>query len=121
MQMAKRIRVLYFEGCPSFQLALKNLREVISEDGLTAEIEMVRIESVEDGAVERFFGSPTIQIDGQDLEGAIAASSAEGLGCRIYSEGNTVRGWPSKQFIRGALRGCSSRALVNDKGWHRLE
>ena len=54
---------------------------------------------------QRFLGSPTIQIDGIDLEGPSAQDAGVGFGCRVYNEGGELRGWPSKEQIRNALLG----------------
>ena len=105
-----------FDGCPSYALALQNLHEVIAEHCVLAEIEMVRIESVEEGAAQGFLGAPTIQINGKDLEGPIALGGGPGLGCRVYRDGGAVRGWPSKDSIRSALEGLSIRPSVTPKG-----
>lgn len=98
-----KIRVLYFDDCPSYQPAVETIREALAETSLAADIELVNIESSGAGAACQFFGSPTIQINGVDLEGL--TGQTEGLGCRVYNEGGQIRGWPSKEMIRKALLG----------------
>jgi hypothetical protein len=102
---AMKIKLLYFDGCPSYQEALQNLREALAEDGIGASIELVNVTSAEEAERLQFLGSPTIQIDGVDLEGPEATSQGVGFGCRVYEDGGQMRGWPSKEQIRAALKG----------------
>lgn len=98
-----RISLLYFDGCPSYEHALRNLREVMTEEGLDEIVELVHVTSSEEAERLRFVGSPTIQIDGIDLEGPEAASKGVGFGCRVYEDGGRMSGWPTKEQIRAAL------------------
>ena len=98
-----KIRVLYFDGCPSYEPAVATVREVVNEQNLEAEIELMRVASKEQAVMHRFFGSPTVQINGVDIEGLNARTRAPDLCCRLYNEGGALRGWPSKEMIREAL------------------
>lgn len=100
-----KIELLYFEGCPSYKQALQNLKEVLAEEGIDATVELVEIRSPEEAEARRFLGSPTIQIDGVDLEGPEAVGSGVGFGCRVYVHNGRTAGWPSKEQIRAALLG----------------
>ena len=61
-----RIELLYFEGCPSHQALLPALRALLKREAIDDEIEMRRVESLDAAAKERFLGSPTVRIDGED-------------------------------------------------------
>ncbi|MBI3952195.1 MAG: DUF2703 domain-containing protein [Acidobacteria bacterium] len=98
-----KIELLYFDGCPSYQQALQNLKEVLVEEGLDVAVELVPVSSPEEAKARRFLGSPTIQIDGVDLEGPEAVGSGIGFGCRVYAHDGHLSGWPSKEHIRAAL------------------
>ncbi len=100
-----KFSLLYFEGCLSYQQALENLRETIAEDGLEAKIELVNVTSPAEAERLNFLGSPTIQIDGVDLEGPEAVKTGVGFGCRVYEDKGQMRGWPTKEQIRAALKG----------------
>jgi hypothetical protein len=100
-----KIELLYFDGCPTYQRALQNLKEVLAEEGINAPVELVEIRSPEEAEAQRFLGSPTIQIDGVDLEGPEAVGSGVGFGCRVYTHNGHLFGWPSKERIRAALTG----------------
>ena len=95
-----RIEFLYFDGCPNHETALTNLREVLSEAGLKAEIEIINMDDPEDVVKYRFLGSPSIRINGKDLETIEDDSTEYSMRCRRYKNGDTMEGFPSKELIR---------------------
>ena len=66
---------------------------------------MIQVTDLGDASAKRFLGSPTIRINGTDVEGPDAdAHGYATYGCRLYvGEVQTV-GWPSVDQIRQALR-----------------
>lgn len=94
-----KIELLYFEGCPNHKKALTNLREALSEAGNDEKIEIIKIERPEDAARHRFLGSPSIRINGKDLEIAEDESTAYSMRCRRYKNGGLIEGFPSKELI----------------------
>lgn len=82
--MSPRIEFLWWEGCPSHELALAELREAMQASGLDPAQVAVRHVGTEAAAErEGFIGSPTIRIDGTDLQPP-ADSERPGLTCRVY-------------------------------------
>jgi len=77
------VELLWWEGCPSTEKALDQLRSTLSAEGLDPEAVQVReVSTQEEAEQERFPGSPTIRIDGAD---AIEPNGAPvGLTCRVY-------------------------------------
>ena len=69
---------------------------------------MVEVASEEDAQRKRFIGSPTIRIDGVDLEGPEAEAKGYGYGCRVYSSHGGFAAWPSVERIRYALAAFQS-------------
>ena len=79
-----RVELLWWEGCPSHETALADLREAMRDEGLDPEtVEVREIVDDEQAERERFTGSPTILIDGRE---ALLAPEGDpvGLSCRIY-------------------------------------
>ncbi|MBS1860553.1 MAG: hypothetical protein JSS68_02465 [Actinobacteria bacterium] len=99
-----RIELLYFEGCPSHEEALSRLRDLIAKEGLDAEVELRRIESAGEAARERFLGSPTIRVDGADVDPGAAGRECFGLECRLYRAEGGVSRIPPDAWIESALR-----------------
>lgn len=98
-----KIEFLYFDGCPNHETALTNLKEVLSEAGIKDEIRIINIEQPEDATKHRFLGSPSIRINGQDLEIAEDESTEYSMRCRRYKNGDMMEGFPSNELIRAKL------------------
>ena len=94
-----QIELLYFDGCPSYQTAWAELLEVISEHHLDTVVRPVNIDSLEKADTLKFAGSPTIKINGEDLE---SYNDQGVIACRVYEE-NGRRGWPSKALLATKL------------------
>lgn len=78
-----RVEFLYFEDCPSHSEALARLRRALEAEGLPVEVEVVRVGSQEAAEHHGFPGSPTIRIDGEDLQPE-GGSGPPALTCRTY-------------------------------------
>ncbi len=100
----KTIELFYFDGCPSWERALQNLEEGMRLEGVNIPVFKVLVQSDEDAQRKRFLGSPTIRIDGVDVDGPEADKRPFMLGCRIYPEGDQAVGWPSVDVIRRAIQ-----------------
>ncbi len=99
-----KIEILYFSGCPNHQPAVDRVRDVLTQEGTDAEI--VEIE-VTDAAVAQqigFLGSPTIRVDGLDVERAARAVATFGLSCRTYVAAGKRCGVPPREWIQTAVR-----------------
>lgn len=98
-----KIDVLYWAGCPSHPEALDLLEAVLAERGVEATVELREITSDEDATRERFPGSPTIRVDGRDVDPA-GARGLPALTCRIYHlPDGRVSPIPSRQALEEAL------------------
>ena len=64
-----KIEILYVAECPSHPAAVKLVRDVLSSEGLSADVREVLITDETVGAALGFRGSPTIRIDGRDVAG----------------------------------------------------
>ncbi len=105
-----RITFLYFEDCPSHEAALARLRQVMVAEGIQAEVEIVKVETDEQAQSRHFVGSPTILIDGQDID-PLPADIQVALTCRAYQlENGRISPLPSAAMIRRALRGAAHAA-----------
>ncbi len=101
-----KIEVLYVPNCPNHAVALERLREVLAGESLEAHLNEVLVSSAAMAQSLRFPGSPTIRINGRDIEPQEKATASFGLMCRLYADGN---GAPSRQRLRDAIR--SARKL----------
>jgi hypothetical protein len=98
-----RIELLYFDGCPSYEALLPALRELLAVEGIEDEIELRRVETPEDAERERFLGSPTLRIDGEDVDPGAREREDFGFKCRLYRSENGLSKTPPEPWIRTAL------------------
>lgn len=99
-----RIELLYWDGCPSTPEAEALLRDVLSRRGVAAEIERREIATQHEAEASRFPGSPTIRVDGCDVDPG-GAGARPALTCRIYHlPDGRVSPVPSRQQLEEALR-----------------
>jgi hypothetical protein len=98
-----KIELLYWDGCPSHPEALELLQTVLAERGLEASIELREVRTDEEAQALRFPGSPTIRIDGRDVD-AFGSEARPALTCRIYhlADGR-VSPIPSREQLEEAL------------------
>ena len=96
------LKVLYFEGCPSWQVTVQRLRNALAIVGHgAAAIELVPVQPGPHLASTGFAGSPTLVVDGEDLfPGAPAVAE---LTCRLYPTSEGLRGCPSVAELVAAL------------------
>ena len=95
------IKILYFEGCPNHEPAVTLVKQVVTKLGVGADITEVEITGAEDVAAQRFLGSPTIQVNGVDIEPEARKRTDYSYSCRMYSG---VSGLPPEEMIAAALQ-----------------
>jgi arsenate reductase len=103
-----RIEVLTFAGCPHGEPTVELVREVAGRLAPGVPVEEKRVETEEQARLEGFLGSPSVRIDGRDLEDRVAAEPA--LACRLYAGGQGV---PPRWLVEaGLLRALRPRHLL---------
>jgi hypothetical protein len=105
-----RVELLFWAGCPSHPKALADLRQALADTGLDPDCVIVREVDDELGAeAEEFVGSPTIRIDGLDVQPP--GDEPTGLTCRVYARRDgRISPTPDPADLREALRDASSAA-----------
>ena len=97
-----RVEMVFFDGCPSHERLLPRVRELAKMAG--AELVLRRVETPDEAERERFLGSPTVRVDGRDVEPGASARTDYGLKCRIYRSAELGQSpLPPEQWIRAAL------------------
>ena len=94
-----KIEVLYFEDCPNYVPTIDRLRTVLREEGMNFDILKIEVKNPAAAERLRFIGSPTVRINGLDIETASRCLAVWGFACRRYAGG-----LPSETMIRAALR-----------------
>lgn len=96
-----QVEVLFFEGCPNHEPTVALAHSVVAELGVAAEVREVAVEEPEAAETLRFLGSPSIRVNGHDIEPGADDRTGFTLSCRIY--GNS--GVPPREWIVAALGG----------------
>lgn len=98
-----RIELLYYPECPSHERTLELIREALALEGKQAEICVIRIDTQEQADAHRFIGSPTIRINGHELQPQPHLPYR--LTCRAFlHEDGRISPVPSLTMLREALR-----------------
>lgn len=99
-----RIQVLHNESCNFWQIAKKELEEILKERGISVPIEEILIKTDAEAARYRFAGSPQILIDGKDIDPmAEKITNFHESGCRIYFWEGKVYEYPPREMTEEAL------------------
>lgn len=97
-----KVQLLHFQGCPHVDAARQALRDALSAEDIEASVEEIDIGRSEAPAWSRGWGSPTVLVDGKDVEGQGPQPSA--MCCRLYTSGA-----PSIESIRASI--AATRAV----------
>ena len=96
-----RVEFLYFRSCPGHKQALGNLKAALQESKIKADLILINVTSEAQAAKVGFQGSPSIRVNGKDIDGR---NEGHSYGCRIYQVGGKVTPIPTKEFIQEKLR-----------------
>jgi hypothetical protein len=104
------VELLVVSGCPGTEVAIARIREAAAELDLAPNLRFVTVEDETQARALGFFGSPTVRVEGIDVESELTVREP-GLTCRLYvHEGVTERAppraWIQAALARVALGGC---------------
>lgn len=97
--------LLYVKSCPGAESLVPRLRALLAEVGLDPEraLSLRRVDAAEEAARARFLGSPTVRVDGEDVEPGAGARTDYGLRCRLYRSDSGASVTPPEEWITAAL------------------
>jgi hypothetical protein len=93
-----RVEVLFVPGCPNYEPAVERVRKVLAEEAINVDVHGIAVNTDEDATSLLFPGSPTIRVNGEDVEPN--GMNASGLSCRLYSNRTGI---PSEEVVRNAV------------------
>jgi hypothetical protein len=96
-----QIDILYFEGCPNHVPTVERVKQIVADMGLTVPVTEVQITTPEEAQQRRFLGSPTVLVNGVDIDPHARQQQRYGVSCRVYLG---VAGLPPDDMIRAALQ-----------------
>ncbi|MGD2121505.1 MAG: arsenate reductase ArsC [Gemmatimonadota bacterium] len=95
------VEILITEDCPHARLAIEMTREVLANLAPMVSPSVITVAHREEAMELSFPGSPTVRVNGVDLEGAIAAPPA--LACRRYGSDGVPPTWLIEAAVLRAL------------------
>ncbi len=98
-----KIELLYFRECPHYEKALQCVYEAMLELQISAEVKGIEVETEADAISQKFLGSPSIRVNGRDIELPDEASHHYSLRCRRYHSNSGIIGYPPKEMLLTAL------------------
>ncbi|MCX6798844.1 MAG: DUF2703 domain-containing protein [Candidatus Diapherotrites archaeon] len=119
-----KIQLLYILDCPWCVKTKELIKDGLKELGAKADVEEILIDSGEKAEKYKFAGSPTIRIDGKDIQEQISkarclpceelSEQSKGAtefvkqeckcGCRTYSYKGKQYPYPPKEMIKEAIK-----------------
>jgi hypothetical protein len=101
--MTHHVELLWFSDCPNHPVARQMLVDAIERLAPGTRLEEVDASDPEVAAAHRFPGSPTIRVDGLDIEPGFADPGDYTPRCRLYWTAAGLRGVPNPAWIDEAL------------------
>jgi hypothetical protein len=98
-----RVEILYFDGCPNHEPARALVERLAAQLRIEPEIRLVEVADPEAAVALRFLGSPTVRVNGVDVEPGAAERRDFALSCRIYRSEGRVAEQPQESWVREAL------------------
>mgnify|MGYP001559438813 CR=1 FL=1 len=108
-----RIELLWFQDCPNHEVARALVREVMDTIAPNAYLVDIDASDSEVAARYRFPGSPTIRVDGRDVDPSFVDSGDYTPRCRLYRTADGLSTLPERGWVETALyQSLEERALL---------
>ena len=98
-----KIELFYFRNCPSYKQTIRDLGKILKEKKINVKVEMVEIKSEQEAKKVKFIGSPTLRINGKDIDSLAGLSKHYGMRCRIYFYKGKISPSPPEEMIVKSL------------------
>lgn len=104
------IEVLYVQDCPNYPGTLALVERVRAELAIDTELRTSLIIDQAAADQARFPGSPTVRVDGHDVEPRSEPATGYTVACRLYRLEHRFAGQPEERWIREALLEAAGRS-----------
>ena len=102
--MTARVEVLSFAGCPHARAAVALVEQVARDTALDVDLRVIDVPNAAAAAERRFLGSPTVRVQGRDVEPGSDDRADFALACRVYQSPDGPSGLPRREWLEAALR-----------------
>jgi copper chaperone CopZ len=107
-----KVEVLFFKGCPNHLPTVERVCETLHTMGRHEDIREIEVDTHDKAEANAFLGSPSVRINGADIEPSARDAKVFGLTCRTYVNGATRTGLPSRELISAAIAGVDGVSKV---------
>lgn len=98
------VELLYLPGCPNHEEAAGLVRAVLQAEGVSAELIEIPVRDSDEARAHNFPGSPTLRVNGRDIEDVPADQLTVGFACRTYFVDGKPQGLPPLVWLERAVR-----------------
>ncbi len=108
-----RVEVLARRDCPNRGIAITLAERAVRETGTLARVEVIDMTTESQARRRRFLGSPTVRVDGRDVEHGANGRTDFTLACRVYRTELGLTGWPDERWVRESLLLAAAQSTAN--------
>jgi hypothetical protein len=108
-----RIEILARKDCDSRGMAIAVVERVVAETGVPAKIEVIDVKTISQAEKLQFVGSPTIRVDGRDVDRQPNGHADVSLEDRVYRTQRGLAGWPDAEWVREAILLATAGTTTN--------
>lgn len=98
------LELLYLPDCPNHGAVADAVRSVLAAEGVSAKLTETPIFNYEEALAHGFRGSPSLRVNGLDIESTPAEQFEVGFACRAYWVDGKPQGLPPRSWIEDAIR-----------------
>ena len=102
-----KVELLYVRDCPNHLPTLEVIRSVLRDENLPQEVTQIEVADAGRAGKLSFQGSPTVRVNGKDVEPGLNPFPVYGVSCRTYFVDGRLGGIPARVWIRDAIRASS--------------
>lgn len=113
-----RIEILARKDCDCRGMAINVVERVVAETGVPAEVEVIDVNTLAQAKKRRLLGSPTVRVDGRDVDRQPNGPADYSLDDRVYRTERGLAGWPDAQWVREAILLAAAGTSSNGNGNH---
>jgi len=98
-----RVEILYFEGCPNHAEARALVERIAADLHVLLEVDLIEVADAKAAATQGFLGSPSVRVNGRDVEPGVEGQRDPSFSCRVYRTENGFSALPCEAWLREAL------------------
>lgn len=102
--MTARVEVLSFAGCPHARAVVALVEQAARDTAVDVDLRLIDVPDAATAAERRFLGSPTVRVEGRDVEPGSEDRADFAFACRVYQSPDGSSGLPGLEWLEAALR-----------------